>query len=368
MVFARCSKTRLPILKIRHLSTLENNDLLKTDQYILSNLIENPKRWLVTGVAGFIGSNLLEQLLLFGQEVIGLDNFSTGKQRNLDDVRSIVGEEKWQRFRFFNGCLTDYDLCFKVTEGVDFVLHQGALGSVPRSIHDPVSSNRANVTGFLNILDAARKNNVSKFVFASSSSVYGDNPSLPKKESEVGAVLSPYALTKSINEQYADLYFRLFGLETVGLRYFNVFGPRQDPDGAYAAVIPRWVSAALNDHQLIINGDGEISRDFTYVDNVVLANILAACQEGEIDQRIFNIATGHRVKLTELSNLILEEVKKIKGGSASAIKYAPRRVGDILHSHADIDKARKALGYKPGVKINEGIILTIRWMQGKMVD
>ncbi|ELV8751167.1 NAD-dependent epimerase/dehydratase family protein, partial [Vibrio vulnificus] len=243
---------------------------------IQQELVESPKTWLVTGVAGFIGSNLLEKLLKLDQTVVGLDNFATGHQHNLDEVQSLVTAEQWGRFRFIEGDIRDYASCEQAVIGVDYVLHQAALGSVPRSIADPLTTNAANITGFLNMLQAAKEAQVKSFTYAASSSTYGDHPALPKVEENIGNPLSPYAVTKYVNELYAGVYARTYGFKTVGLRYFNVFGRRQDPNGAYAAVIPKWFAAMINGEDVFINGDGETSRDFCYIDNVVQMNLLAA--------------------------------------------------------------------------------------------
>ena len=264
----------------------------------------SPRTWLVTGVAGFIGSNLLEQLLRLDQTVVGLDNFSTGKQRNLDEVKALVGADRWARFRLVEGDICELEACRVVCRGVDYVLHQAALGSVPRSLEDPIATNANNVTGFLNMLVAARDAGVQRFVYAASSSTYGDHPALPKIEERIGRPLSPYAVTKYVNELYADVFARCYGLQTVGLRYFNIFGPRQDPDGAYAAVIPKWVSSLLRGEPVYINGTGETSRDFCYVNNAIQANLLAATVERvEAIDQVYNVAVNARTSLLELFTL-----------------------------------------------------------------
>ncbi len=268
---------------------------------VQTNLQAAPRSWLVTGVAGFIGSHLLETLLGLGQQVVGLDNFATGYAHNLEQVRAAVGEAAWARFRFIEGDIRDFEACTAAVEGVDYVLHQAALGSVPRSIEHPRLYHDVNVTGFVNMLEAARSAGVARFVYASSSSVYGDDPHLPKVEAQIGKPLSPYALTKSMNEQYAHLYATVYGYPSIGFRYFNVFGPRQDPKGAYAAVIPRWIDALLHGEPCVIHGDGETSRDFCYVANVVQANLLAATTDNpDALDRVYNVAVGERTTLNEL--------------------------------------------------------------------
>jgi len=326
-----------------------------------------PKTWLVTGVAGFIGSNLLEQLLNLDQTVVGLDNCSTGKQRNLDEVEALVGAGRWARFRLVEGDIRDLDTCRGVCRGVDYVLHQAALGSVPPSLEDPLLTNANNVTGFLNMLVAARDAGVKRFVYAASSSTYGDHPALPKVEEQIGRPLSPYAVTKYVNELYADVFSRCYGLRTAGLRYFNIFGPRQDPDGAYAAVIPKWVSSLLHGEPVYINGTGETSRDFCYIRNAVQANLLAATAERDeaIDQ-VYNVAVNARTTLLELFTLLrdglaarhphLKDVQPI---------HRDFRAGDVLHSQADIDKARRLLGYEPTHTIGEGLAESLGWYEGQ---
>jgi UDP-N-acetylglucosamine 4-epimerase len=332
-------------------------------QESLAALRTRPRIWLVTGVAGFIGSNLLEALLRTGQRVVGLDNFATGRQSNLDDVRIQVGAEAWGRFEFHEGDITDLETCRKVCTGVDFVLHEAALGSVPRSIADPITSNRANVDGFLNMLVAAKDAHESRFVYAGSSSTYGDHPALPKVEDRIGHPISPYAVTKYVNELYAHVFAMTYGFKPIGLRYFNVFGRRQNPAGAYAAVIPRWIGELLDGQPSTINGDGETSRDFCFVENVIQANILAATTENEeaLDQ-IYNVAYGGRTTLNELHALIrdgLAEVYPHLAGIEPA--YAPFRQGDVRHSLADIEKAALLLGYRPSYSIRDGLKATLSW-------
>ncbi len=319
---------------------------------VKESLISAPKKWLITGVAGFIGSNLLETLLLLDQEVIGLDNFSTGHRHNLDAVKNIVTDTQWNRFTFIEGDICDYETCQNAIKDVDYILHQAALGSVPRSISNPVVTNASNITGFLNMLTAAKEENVESFVYAASSSTYGDHPDLPKVEEKIGNPLSPYAVTKYVNELYADVFFRNYDFKSVGLRYFNVFGPRQDPEGAYAAVIPKWVSAVNTGDTVLINGDGETSRDFCYIDNVVQINILAATSHDLMKNEIFNVAVGGQTSLNQLIELIKENLRK---NSFTDIKYQDFRAGDVRHSKASIEKAINLLGYDPQFTMNEGL-------------
>jgi UDP-N-acetylglucosamine 4-epimerase len=323
----------------------------------------SPRHWLVTGVAGFIGSNLLEELLKLNQSVTGLDNFATGHQRNLEEVQAAVTPAQWARFRFVEGDIGDAAACRAVCAGVDFVLHQAALGSVPRSLAEPVASHAANVTGFVNMLEGARAAGVRRFVYASSSAVYGDEPGLPKVESKIGRPLSPYAATKWMNEIYAETFARCYGLECNGLRYFNVFGPRQDPEGAYAAVIPKWLAALLRREPVRINGDGETSRDFCYIGNVVQANLLAAtATAGEAVNQVYNIAVGERTTLNELFAAL---ENGLRGRDAAFPSQSPTyvdfRPGDVRHSLADIGKARRLLGYEPTHRLREGLALAMEW-------
>lgn len=326
-------------------------------------LQHNPKRWLITGVAGFIGSNLLEALLKLNQTVIGLDNFATGFQSNLDEVMGQVSEEQWSRFQFIEGDIRDYSTCSQACIGVDYVLHQAALGSVPRSINDPITSNSANVTGFLNMITAARDANVSSFTYAASSSTYGDHPALPKKEDIIGKPLSPYAVTKYVNELYAAVYESVYGFRTVGLRYFNVFGPRQNPNGAYAAVIPKWIGCVLDGDQVAINGDGETSRDFCYVQNAVQMNILAACSDNKLrESSIFNVALNDRTSLNSLFDLISSACNEYSEDvHIHSPDYKSFRAGDVRHSQADISRAVEQLGYAPSHRISSGILETVKW-------
>lgn len=322
-----------------------------------------PKRWLITGVAGFIGSNLLETLLKLDQTVVGLDNFATGYQHNLDEVQQLVSPVQWGRFSLIEGNICHLETCRQACTHVDYVLHQAALGSVPRSIEDPISTNAANITGFLNMLTTARDAKVKRFVYAASSSTYGDHPALPKREENVGNPLSPYAVTKYVNELYADVFARTYGFMSIGLRYFNVFGARQDPNGAYAAVIPKWFLGLLSGGPLYINGDGRTSRDFCFIDNCVQANILAATtQNQEAIGQVYNVAFGESTTLNELFNMIKELVVEVKPQIASLLpEYRDFRPGDVRHSLADISKAKKLLGYKPQFSLRQGLKNTARW-------
>jgi len=335
---------------------------------VQQQLIKSPKKWLVTGVAGFIGSNLLEKLLKLDQMVVGLDNFTTGKKENLTQVQEAVTPAQWSSFNFMQDTICDLAACGAACNGVDYVLHQAALGSVPRSIENPNASNDANVSGTLNMLTTARDCGVQRFVFASSSSVYGDHPALPKVEDTIGTPLSPYAVTKYVDELYAAQFFRHYGLPTTGLRYFNVFGPRQDPNGDYAAVIPKWVAALLKGEQIYINGSGETSRDYCFIQNVVQANILAATTEDPAAMnQIYNIALNSRTTLNELYNMIrtrlllycpyLDEYKP---------EYRDFRAGDVMHSQANIGKARTLLGYEPSHTIEQGIEEALEWYRSNL--
>jgi len=330
---------------------------------VQNELRRAPRTWLVTGCAGFIGSNLLETLLGLGQQVVGLDNLSTGHWHNLEDVRLCIGEEGWSRFRFIECDIRDLDTCRAACTGVDLVLHQAALGSVPRSLADPIATNESNVTGFLNMLVAARDAGVRRFVYAASSSTYGDHPGLPKVEDRIGRPLSPYAVTKYVNELYARVFQDAYGLETVGLRYFNVFGRRQDPNGAYAAVIPKWVGRLLRGEPCVIDGDGETSRDFCYIDNAVQANLLAACVEDEgVTGEIYNVAVGDRTTLNVLFRAIRAGLAEYRAELADAEpEYGPRRAGDVRHSQADVSKARGRLGYVPTHNVRRGLNDALAW-------
>lgn len=330
---------------------------------IRQELTLNTHRWLITGVAGFIGSHLLQQLLGMGQIVIGLDNFSTGHRRNLDDVRQTVSADQWQRFKLLHGDIRNKDDCDTACQGVDHVLHQAALGSVPRSIKDPAATSDNNISGFLNMLVAARDAGAKRFVYASSSSVYGDHPALPKIEDQIGSPLSPYAVTKYTDELYAKVFMRLFGLQTIGLRYFNVFGPRQDPHGSYAAVIPRWIAGLLRGEAVTINGDGKTSRDFCYIDNAVQANLLAACGDNQdAPGKSYNVACAASTTLNDLYALIGHNLAHLKPGiRLPEPHYAEFRAGDVRHSLACIDRAKALLGYRPAFSVHDGIALTVKW-------
>ncbi len=332
-------------------------------QQAQQRLSEAPQKWLVTGVAGFIGSNLLQTLLELGQQVVGLDNFSTGFQKNLEEVQGLVTSEQWSRFTFLKGDIRDQATCAAACDGVDYVLHQAAIGSVPRSIDNPIFSNENNVSGFLNMLVAARDAGAKRFVYAASSSTYGDHQELPKVEDRIGKPLSPYAVTKYVNELYADVFAATYGMEVVGLRYFNVFGPRQDPNGAYAAVIPKWFAGLLQGTDVFINGDGETSRDFCYIDNSVQANILAALTENsEAVNQVYNVAYGERTTLNELFSLIRERVEAARPEAAAAEPiYRDFRPGDVRHSLADITKARTLLGYDPHDSVGSGLDKAADW-------
>ena len=329
---------------------------------LAKSMTAEPSRWLITGVAGFIGSNLLEHLLKLGQTVVGLDNFMTGYQKNLDMVRDIVGPEAWSRFTFIEGDIRDIDTCRTACEGVQHVLHEAALGSVPRSIDDPLLSNSCNITGYLHMLVAARDAGVKSFVYAASSSTYGDSPELPKVEDKIGNPLSPYAVTKYVDELYADVFHRCYGFSSVGLRYFNVFGQRQDPYGAYAAVIPQWFASLIKQETVFVNGDGETSRDFCYIDNVVQANLLASFAQGDAANKVYNVAFGQRTTLNELFDLIKEEVARHKPEVQGAqCVHRDFRAGDVRHSLADISRAAKLLGYGPQFDVRQGLRLAGDW-------
>jgi UDP-N-acetylglucosamine 4-epimerase len=328
---------------------------------IKAELLMSPKAWLITGVAGFIGSNLLEVLLKLNQTVVGLDNFATGKQANLDEVKSLVKPEQWGRFRFIEGDIRHLVDCEQAVRGVDFVLHQAALGSVPRSLKDPITTNEVNVSGNLNMLLAARDAGIQQFVYAASSSTYGDHPDLPKVENRIGRPLSPYAVTKYVNELYADVFSRSFGVSTTGLRYFNVFGPRQDPNGAYAAVIPKWISAMVKQEPVFINGDGETSRDFCFIDNVVQANILAATQSMAGEPKVFNIALNRQISLNDLFETLKASINSANLSYSLEPDYRSFRTGDVRHSCADISRICSELGYEPLVYFEEGIRKTVAW-------
>lgn len=330
-------------------------------QEVMASLRTGPKTWLVTGCAGFIGSNLLEALLQLEQKVVGLDNFSTGYQHNLDEVQKTVTAEQWERFQFHQGDIRDLAACREAVLGIDYVLHQAALGSVPRSLIDPVATNEVNISGFLNMLVAARDAGVQSFVYAASSSTYGDQEELPKVEERIGHPLSPYAVTKYVNELYADVFARSYGFGSIGLRYFNVFGKRQDPNGAYAAVIPKWVGAMIRGEEVVVNGDGETSRDFCFVENAVQANILAALAQPDGVNQVYNVAFNARTSLKEL----FDYLAKALGNNGIVYDrqpvYADFRAGDVRHSQADISKARRLLGYEPMQNIVQGIEVAMPW-------
>jgi len=328
---------------------------------VKEQLLASPKIWLVTGVAGFIGSNLLETLLLLNQEVVGLDNFATGHQHNLDEVKGLVSIQQWQNFNFIEGDIRDFETCQKAVVGIDYVLHQAALGSVPRSIANPLLTNSANITGFLNMLTAAKEENISSFTYAASSSTYGDHPALPKVEENIGNPLSPYAVTKYVNELYASVFAKTYNFKAIGLRYFNVFGKRQDPNGAYAAVIPKWTAAMINGDDIFINGDGETSRDFCFIENTVQMNILAATAPEQAKDEIYNVAVGDRTTLNDLFSAI--KTALITNGVSVLLEpnYRDFRAGYVRHSQADISKASNAFGYYPEYRITQGIEKAMPW-------
>jgi UDP-N-acetylglucosamine 4-epimerase len=330
-------------------------------QKLFETLPQSPKTWLVTGVAGFIGSNLLEHLLKLDQKVIGLDNFATGHQHNLDEVQNLVIPGQWSGFTFIEGDIRNQEDCIKACEGVDYVLHQAALGSVPRSINDPITTNAANITGFLNMLVAARDASVKSFTYAASSSTYGDHPALPKVEENIGKPLSPYAVTKYVNELYADVFATTYGFKTIGLRYFNVFGKRQDPNGAYAAVIPKWTAAMVSGEDVFINGDGETSRDFCFIENAVQANLLAATADEAARNEVYNVAVGDRTTLNILFNSLKESLAENGVFNEKQPVYRDFRPGDVRHSQADISKAASKLKYAPEYRIREGIAKAMPW-------
>ena len=330
-------------------------------QELLKSLPESPKTWLITGVAGFIGSNLLEHLLKLNQKVVGLDNFATGHQYNLDEVQGLVSAEQWEGFTFIEGDIRNLADCQKACTGVDYVLHQAALGSVPRSINDPITTNDTNISGFLNMLVAARDAEVSSFTYAASSSTYGDHPALPKVEENIGKPLSPYAVTKYVNELYADVFAKTYGFKTVGLRYFNVFGKRQDPNGAYAAVIPKWTASMIQGEDVFINGDGETSRDFCFIENTVQMNLLAATASEEVKNEVYNVAVGDRTTLNDLYRALQFALNENSQPYDKGPVYRDFRAGDVRHSQADISKAADKLGYAPEYRIMEGIAKAMPW-------
>jgi UDP-N-acetylglucosamine/UDP-N-acetylgalactosamine 4-epimerase len=336
-------------------------------EQLQDHLKGNQSAWLVTGVAGFIGSNLLEKLLILNQKVVGLDNFDTGHQYNIDqaieDANRITGKDLSNNFLFINGDIRKLDNCKQACSGVDYVLHQAALGSVPRSIEDPINTNKANIDGFLNMLVASKDANVKRFVYAASSSTYGDHPDLPKVEDKIGNPLSPYAVTKVVNELYASVFAKTYGFKAIGLRYFNIFGKRQDPNGAYAAVIPKWVAAILSKEDVYINGDGETSRDFCYIDNTVQMNLLAAATDNDdATDQVYNVALNDRISLNKLYQMIEERlIQRTEGLEKKEPIYRDFRAGDVRHSQANIDKAKALLEYQPKYKISQGIDETMDW-------
>lgn len=335
---------------------------------VCDNIRREPARWLVTGVAGFIGSNLLEKLLSLDQHVVGLDNFSTGYRHNLDEVKDSVTPEQWRRFDLLEGDIRNPGDCARAASGVDHVLHEAALGSVPRSLVDPATTNEVNISGFLNMLVAARNEKVKSFTYAASSSTYGDHPGLPKVEERIGKPLSPYAVTKFVNELYADVFARCYGFRSIGLRYFNVFGKRQDPDGAYAAVIPKWTAALIRGDEVIINGDGETSRDFCYVENVLQANILAALAHDGAKNEVYNVAVGDRTTLNQLFDALKGALTENGVQYEYEKKYGDFRAGDVRHSQASIEKVVRALGYGNAVPMKMGIAEVMPWYVRRMKE
>ncbi len=341
---------------------------MTTYEKLKAELQNEPKTWLVTGAAGFIGSNLVETLLKLDQRVFGLDNFATSKKKNLQEIRKLVSPLQWRKFTFIAGDVRELKVCQRVCRGVDFVLHQAALGSVPRSIEDPLNAHASNVNGFLNVLVSARDAQCKRFVYASSSAIYGDEPRLPKIEGRIGEPLSPYAVTKHVNELYADVFARCYVVESIGLRYFNVFGPRQDPDGPYAAVIPKWIAALMKNEPVRIHGDGETSRDFCYVDNVVQINLLAATTTNpKAVNQVYNVAMNERTSLNELFAMLRERLlphyphlKRYKP------VYGAFRAGDVRHSQADISKARRLFGYAPSHRIEQGLDDALDWYRNNL--
>ena len=330
-------------------------------QQVAEALVNKPKTWLITGVAGFIGSNLLENLLLLNQKVVGLDNFATGFQHNLDEVQSVVTAEQWQYFTFIEGDIRKLADCQTACADVDYILHQAALGSVPRSIADPINTNDTNISGFLNMLVAARDAKVASFTYAASSSTYGDHPALPKVEEAIGKPLSPYAVTKYVNELYAEVFARTYGFHTIGLRYFNIFGKRQTPDGAYAAVIPKWTAAMIQGDDVYINGDGDTSRDFNFIENAVQANILAATADNDAKNQVYNVAVGGRTTLNTLFTELKDNLSINGVDYSQAPIYRDFREGDVRHSQADISKIKSVLGYDPQFDVVQGIKKAMPW-------
>ncbi|WP_413501271.1 NAD-dependent epimerase/dehydratase family protein [Psychrobacter maritimus] len=330
-------------------------------QQVTEALVNEPKVWLITGVAGFIGSNLLESLLLLNQKVVGLDNFATGFQYNLDEVQTVVTAEQWQRFKFMEGDIRNLADCQTACADVDYILHQAGLGSVPRSIADPINTNETNISGFLNMLVAARDAKVASFTYAASSSTYGDHPALPKVEEAIGKPLSPYAVTKYVNELYAEVFARTYGFHTIGLRYFNIFGKRQTPDGAYAAVIPKWTAAMIQGDDVYINGDGDTSRDFNFIENAVQANILAATTDDDAKNQVYNVAVGGRTTLNTLFTALKDHLSVNGVDYSQAPIYRDFREGDVRHSQADISKIQSALGYDPQFDVVQGVKKAMPW-------
>ena len=330
-------------------------------QQVAEALVNKPKTWLITGVAGFIGSNLLENLLLLNQKVVGLDNFATGFQHNLDEVQSVLTTEQWQRFTFIEGDIRNLADCQTACADVDYILHQAGLGSVPRSIADPINTNDTNISGFLNMLVAARDAKVASFTYAASSSTYGDHPALPKVEEAIGKPLSPYAVTKYANELYAEVFARTYGFHTIGLRYFNIFGKRQTPDGAYAAVIPKWTAAMIQGDDVYINGDGDTSRDFNFIENAVQANILAATADDDAKNQVYNVAVGGRTTLNTLFTALKDNLSINGVDYSQAPIYRDFREGDVRHSQADISKIKSALGYDPQFDVVQGVKKAMPW-------
>ena len=333
---------------------------------IKKSLLSSPQTWLITGVAGFIGSNLLETLLELNQKVVGLDNFSTGNQANLKEVQSLVSKKQWSKFTFIKGDISNLKSCELACQNIDYVLHQAAIGSVPRSIKDPINTNKSNITGFLNMLVAANNANVKSFTYAASSSTYGDHKKLPKKEHIIGNPLSPYAVTKYVNELYADVFHKAYAFNSIGLRYFNVFGKRQTPNSTYAAVIPKWIHAILADEEIFINGDGKTSRDFCFIENAVQANILAATTTSKkAKNNVYNIAVGDRTSLNELYSSLQELISKKNKRQHLKLTYRDFRKGDVMHSQADISKAKNLLGYRPTHRVQLGLKKTVEWHSDK---
>ena len=342
---------------------------MRTYKYTQKVLLKNPKTWLITGVAGFIGSNLLEILLQLNQRVVGLDNFSTGRKENLSEVQLSVSKKQWSKFNFIKGDIANFKTCQMACKNIDYVLHQAALGSVPRSIKYPIKTNKSNISGFLNILQAAKEADVENFVYAASSSTYGDHTKLPKREHIIGKPLSPYAVTKYVNELYADVYKKSYNFNSIGLRYFNVFGKRQTPNSAYAAVIPKWVDAMVKNKEIFINGDGSTSRDFCFIENAVQANILAATttDKNALNQ-IYNIAVGERTSLNQLYDELKKIIFKKTAIHHDKLLYRDFRDGDVKHSQADIKKAQKLLGYKPAYRVKEGLEKVAIWHLNKKTE